>query len=113
MAFTASKISSRPVVPKGLTSSRSLQTVYFFGKSTLYNKSLPANQGVELQQASNGHFLAAKLGFFDEGLSNICGKPIGFIVPRRTSILCWSMGTRNGEAKECIRPHSDCSDVCR
>ncbi|XP_044468675.1 senescence-associated protein AAF, chlorolplastic isoform X2 [Mangifera indica] len=113
MAFTASKISSHPVVPKGLTSSRSLQTVYFFGKSTLYNKSLPANQGVELQQASNGHFLAAKLGFFDEGLSNICGKPIGFIVPRRTSILCWSMGTRNGEAKECIRPHSDCSNVCR
>ncbi|XP_031257926.1 senescence-associated protein AAF, chlorolplastic isoform X1 [Pistacia vera] len=111
MALTAGKVSNVPVLPKGITSSRSFQTVYSFGKSTPHNQLLPTNQRVEFRQASNGHLLASKLGFSDEGLSNICGKPIGFIVFRRSSILCWSTGTRNSKEKECIRPYGDSSDV--
>lgn len=112
MALTASRVSNGPVVSKEIITSRSHGIVYSFTKTAVQHKLCPAIQGIELQQVSDGHLCAPKMSFSNDGLSSLSRKPISF-VSRRSSILCFSNGTRNAEAKECIRPYGDSSDVSR
>ncbi|KAH9675394.1 Senescence-associated protein AAF chlorolplastic [Citrus sinensis] len=112
MALTASRVSNGPVVSKEIITSRSHGIVYSFTKTAVQHKLCPAIQGIELQQVSDGHLSAQKMSFSNDGLSSLSRKPISF-VSRRSSILCFSNGTRNAEAKECIRPYGDSSDVSR
>ncbi|KAL9427820.1 hypothetical protein AB3S75_029910 [Citrus x aurantiifolia] len=110
MALTASKVSNGPVVSKEIITSRSHGIIYSFTKTAVQHKLCPAIQGIELQQVRDGHLSATKMSFSNDGLSSLSGKPISF-VSRRSSILCFSNGTRNAEAKECIRPYGDSSDL--
>ncbi|GAY43715.1 hypothetical protein CUMW_076630 [Citrus unshiu] len=110
MALTASRVSNGPVVSKEIITSRSHGIVYSFTKTAVQHKLCPAIQGIELQQVSDRHLSAPKMSFSNDGLSSLSRKPISF-VSRRSSILCFSNGTRNAEAKECIRPYGDSSDV--
>ncbi|GAY43720.1 hypothetical protein CUMW_076640 [Citrus unshiu] len=112
MALTASRVSNGPVVSKEIITSRSHGIVYSFTKTAVQHKLCPAIQGIELQQVSDRHLSAPKMSFSNDGLSSLSRKPISF-VSRRSSILCFSNGTRNAEAKECIRPYGDSSDVSR
>ncbi|KAJ4706864.1 Senescence-associated family protein [Melia azedarach] len=113
MALTASKVSTGPAVTKGISTSRLHGIAYSLGKTTVHNKLHSTSKRIELRKVNDGHFSAGKLNFSNEGFSSIHGKPVSFIISRRSSILCFSTGTHNSEAKERVRPYGDCSDVSR
>lgn len=113
MALTASKVSTGPAVTKGISTSRLHGIAYSLGKTTVHNKLHSTSKRIELRTVNDGHFSAGKLNFSNEGFSSIHGKPVSFIISRRSSILCFSTGTHNSEAKERVRPYGDCSDVSR
>ncbi|KAK3218461.1 hypothetical protein Dsin_012431, partial [Dipteronia sinensis] len=104
MALTASKVSSSPIVTKGVTTSRSHGILFSSAKSALHSNLHYTNQGVEIWQVN-------KVSFSNERLSSIRGKPLSFNVSRRSSTLCLSTGSRKTKEKERIRPYGDCSDV--
>lgn len=102
MVLTTSKVSSSPIMTKGIT--RSHEISYSFAKSGLQCKLHPTNQGVELWQVD-------KVSFSNKSLLSTRGKPLRFNVSQRPSTVCFSTGSPNTKSKGCVKPYGDCPDV--
>ncbi|XVE72223.1 hypothetical protein DITRI_Ditri11bG0022400 [Diplodiscus trichospermus] len=99
MAFTASKGPSGSVVTRTVGNIRPQSKIY------------PVSQGFECRRLRNAHLWIAKLSFPNERLESIYGKTGGFLVTRKSSLICLSARTQNSEATESVKTCADCSDA--
>ncbi|KAF5208092.1 Senescence-associated protein osa15 protein [Thalictrum thalictroides] len=67
----------------------------------------------KLRRPSYGRLFTDNLSFNSDGLSSVYGKPCTYVVPQENSFMCHSRGTKNTEAKHCVRRSKDYSDVSR
>lgn len=111
MALSTRKVTSRHLVSDMTTTTNLRRPVYLFSKSKQQFGIHNTNQGVELNQQRNSHLLTAKFSFSNKSLWPICRNPENYIVSRGSSVLCWSNGTRNIEAKESARDHNVPSEL--
>ncbi|XP_057497106.1 senescence-associated protein AAF, chlorolplastic-like isoform X3 [Actinidia eriantha] len=113
MALTASNISKGSGPIDGTTINNFRGTNYLFAKSPQHTRLRCISEGVELGQQSDTRPSTLKSRFSKTALWHICSKPSSFILSRGLSVICRSTSTKNTEARECVRHHSDCSDVSR
>ncbi|GFY87692.1 senescence-associated family protein [Actinidia rufa] len=113
MALTAIKVSKGSGPIDGTTINNFRGTNFLFSKSPQHTRLRCISEGVELGQQSNRHPSTLKSRFSTKVLWHNCSKPSSFILSRGLSVICRSTGTKNTEARECVRHHSDCSDVSR
>ncbi|GFY90761.1 senescence-associated family protein [Actinidia rufa] len=113
MALTASNISKGSGPIDGTTINNFRGTNYLFAKSPQHTRLRCISEGVELGQQSDRHPSTLKSRFSKTALWHICSKPSSFVLSRGLSVICRSTSTKNTEARECVRHHSDCSDVSR
>lgn len=105
MALTASKSASGSMVAERKTITNTCGVVHTALR--------PGSQGFEqLRRWSKGHLLTKKLSFSSDSFwHKYCKRPRNYTVSGGSTLFCRSTGTRNTEAKECVRYYDDCSDV--
>lgn len=113
MSFPASKISSSPMVANStnITEACRILTLPKSLQHTIVQK-------IEVRRPSYGRTATEGLSFSSDGLSSASGKPCSYVLDTKysrgfSSFVCYSRGTRNTEAEECVRQSDNYSDVTR